>query len=338
MSAADGQVLGATQIVDNGSPAQRFNLVIVSEGYRNEELTQFADDARQLSEVLFATPPFDQLRQAINIYRVDVASTESGAADPVACGGTGAAPRTYFDASFCTNGIRRLLVVDDLSVLQVVRAQVTQWHMAWVLVNSPVFGGSGGAVATMSKADGTTEIALHEMGHTAFKFADEYEYYAGCGVDVGHDRHPAEEPAEPNVTTNANRQTIKWGGLVLPDTALPTTHNADCRDCDQQASPVPPGTVGAFEGAHYYHCGSYRPEFDCRMRALGFPFCAVCRQVIRDTLAPHLPAPLPALLPRQEIAVAAYHRWLRAGGGPGRDDEHWHAAVQDLWRQRYGVA
>jgi hypothetical protein len=26
------------------------------------------------------------------------------------------------------------------------------------------------------------------------------------------------------------------------------------------------------------------------MRALGRPFCAVCQKVIRDTLAPHLPA------------------------------------------------
>ena len=80
-----------------------------------------------------------------------------------------------------------------------------------------------GAVATFSKAPGAMEIALHEMGHTAFGFADEYEYYAGCGIDVGHDHHPGTEPSQPNVTINPNRGTIKWGSLILPTTPVPTT-------------------------------------------------------------------------------------------------------------------
>jgi hypothetical protein len=40
----------------------------------------------------------------------------------------------------------------------------------------------GGGVATFSLAPGANEIALHEMGHTAFSFADEYEYYAGLRI------------------------------------------------------------------------------------------------------------------------------------------------------------
>jgi hypothetical protein len=40
------------------------------------------------------------------------------------------------------------------------------------------------------------------------------------------------------------------------------------------------------EGARYYHCGVYRPEYDCKMRKLGIPFCAVCRQVIRNRIMP----------------------------------------------------
>src|SRR6185312_16090815 len=33
----------------------------------------------------------------------------------------------------------------------------------------------------------------------------------------------------------------------------------------------------------------YRPQFDCKMRALQYPFCAVCRQRIIETLKPYLP-------------------------------------------------
>jgi hypothetical protein len=163
--------------------------------------------------------------------------------------------------------------------------------MLLVIVNSTIYGGSGGQVATFSKAAGAMEIALHEMGHTAFGFSDEYEYYAGCGVDVGHDHHPPSEPSQPNVTINSDRATIKWASLILPDTPMPTTKNADCSICDPQPNPVPVGTVGAFEGADYYHCDSFRPEFTCRMRSLGNPFCAVCQKVIVNHLSPFLPTP-----------------------------------------------
>jgi hypothetical protein len=203
VSTADGTVLGTTKIVDNGPATQRYNILILSDGYRGNEMGEFAADAQQFAKTLLGTAPYDRVRTAINIYRVDVASIDSGAKDPVACGGTGASPHTYFDAAFCNNGIRRLLEVNDTDVLNVASAQVPQWHIALVIVNSSIYGGSGGAVATFSKAPKAMEIALHEMGHTA-GFADEYEYYQGCGIDVGHDQHPGTEPTEPNVTINSN--------------------------------------------------------------------------------------------------------------------------------------
>jgi len=287
MSAADGMVIGTTRIVDHGSPAARWNLVLVAEGYRQNELAQFANDAQQFVARLFPTRPFDQLQCAINVHRVDVASTDSGADDPVACGGTGATPATYFDASFCNGGIQRLLVANAATVLTVVNAQVPQWHQILVIVNSPIWGGSGGSIGTTSIAVGWENIAIHEMGHAAFGLADEYEYWAGCGVDVNRDNYVGGEPAEPNVTIDSNRATNKWRDLVLAATPMPTTSNANCAQCDPQASPVPAGTVGAFEGARYYHCGVFRPAFTCMMRNLS-PFCAVCQRRIRQTLSPFL--------------------------------------------------
>jgi hypothetical protein len=297
MSAGDGTVLGTTKIVDNGPPSQRWNIAIMGDGYTAAQLGQYALDAQTIANTILATAPFDSLRKAINIFRIDVSSTDSGAADPVACGGSGAAPRTYFDSKFCGDGqIRRLLVTDDQTALTTAAAQVPQYHLAIVVVNSTVYGGSGGQVAVLSLAPGAPEIALHEIGHSAFGLADEYEYWAGCGVDAPgtHDHHPPGEPAQPNVTLDANRATNKWRALVLGTTAMPTTANANCAQCDPQPSPVPAGTIGTFEGAHYYHCGAYRPSFHCRMRALNFPFCGVCQDVIRRTLAPFVPA-LPAL-------------------------------------------
>jgi PAS domain-containing protein len=288
MTTSDGRVVGTTTVVHSGPPSRRWNLVLLGDGFREEELGDYAVAVQRFVDHLFATPPFDELRAAVNVHRVDVVSTDSGADDPVACGGTGAAPRTYFDASFCTGGIQRLLVVDDVTALTVAGDAVPQWNMILVVVNSTVYGGSGGGVAVYSLAGGAEEIAVHEMGHTAFGLADEYEYFAGCGVDTDRDRHPGFEPAEPNVTTDADPASLKWRDLVRPGTPLPTTRNADCRQCDPQPNPLPAETVGAYEGARYYHCDAYRPQFDCKMRALGPPFCAVCRRRIRQTLAPYL--------------------------------------------------
>lgn len=289
MGTSDGIVLGLTKIADAGSPAERWNVVIVSEGYQSGEIQQFANDAQQFANTLLTTAPFDRLKKAINIYRVDVTSKESGARDPTKCqGGTGAKPKTYFDASFCTNGIRRLLVANNGRVLKVAHKLLPQAHMVLLMVNSPIYGGSGGEVATFSKAQGAVEIALHEMGHSAFSFADEYEYYAGCS-ESGHNKHSGSEPSQPNITTNKNRTTTKWRGLIQANTAVPTTVNGNCAGCDPQPTPVSAGTIGLFEGGDYYHCNVYRPEFNCRMRNLNNPFCGVCQSVIVNKLTPFLP-------------------------------------------------
>ena len=292
----DGTVLGTTKIVNNGLDTKRWNLVIVSEGYQASEMATFATDAQNVVNDLFATAPFNEVKlfntysTAINVHRVDVTSTDSGADDPAGCaGGTGATAATFFDASFCNSGIRRLLLVDTASVVSTVSGLVPNWHAILVIVNSPIYGGAGGTIGTFAKAPGANEIAIHELGHTAFGLADEYEYWAGCGVDTNRDNHPAVEPGEPNVTIDSNPATNKWGSFIDPMTPVPTTQNADCSACDPQPSPVPAGTVGAFEGAHYYHCDAYRPEFNCKMRSLHQPFCAVCRARIRSTLAPFMP-------------------------------------------------
>ncbi|MDB5071284.1 MAG: hypothetical protein JWM87_2395 [Candidatus Eremiobacteraeota bacterium] len=291
MGTGDGNVIGMTKVVDHGDPALRWNLVILGDGYQVAQIAQFASDVTNFVNTLQATPPFGGLWTGINVYRIDVSSTDSGARDPVACGGTGAAPRTYFDASFCNNGIRRLLEVTNATVHTVVNANMPQANMIMVLVNTPVYGGSGGDVATVSLAPSANEIALHEMGHTAFGFADEYEYYAGCGVDPPgtHDSYAGPEPGQPNITSNIDRATNKWHDLIAAATPLPTTANANCSQCDPQANPFPASTVGAYEGAGYFHCTLYRPQFDCRMRALGNPFCAVCQRVIGEVIGPHVP-------------------------------------------------
>jgi hypothetical protein len=204
------------------------------------------------------------------------------------CGGTGASPRTFFDASFCSvgpGGVRldRLLTVDAARVLSTASAQVPLRHQVLCIVNSAKYGGSGGALAVTSTHPSAAEIAIHELGHSAFGLADEY---GGDGTGT-----PAGEPAEPNVTRVTDRATNKWRTLVAAGTPMPSRCNTACSGsgCVPPASPPPPGAVGTYEGGIYSDCATYRPLPDCYMRTLGSPFCPVCVRTIRAVLRPFRP-------------------------------------------------
>jgi hypothetical protein len=285
----NGKVLGLTNIVNAGPASARWNVVLVSEGYREIEIPLFVGDAQQFAITLLANAPFDRLRAAINIYRVDVASTESGARDPTSClGGSGAKPKTFFDATFCTSGLRRLLTVNNGRVHDVVHNLLPQAHLILVAVNSTLAGGSGGNPGVFSRAAGSVETALHEMGHSAFGLADEYQYYQNC-QEKNHETHSGGEPGYPNVTTQTDPAKLKWRNLIKPGTPIPTVTNPDPKTCDFRLSPVPSGTIGLFDGADHYHSRAYRAEYDCRMRNVGQPFCGVCQEAIVKKLTPFLP-------------------------------------------------
>ena len=355
MSTADGTVLGSTQIFGTAPRNRAFNVVLLAEGFTDAQQADFNTACGSFVTAFSGTPPFDELAPAINVFRVNVSSTDSGADDPASAGGTGAVVRTYFDATFGGNGIRRLLLCNTTTALQVAAAQVPEFTVAIVVVNSTIYGGSGGSVGTYSLAGGATEIAIHEMGHTAFDLADEYPYYAG-GNETGHDHHPAGEPGEPNVTTNTDRNTLKWRWAVSSTTAIPTMSNPNCAQVDSRPSSVPAGTVGLFEGAHYYHCGGFRPEYDCKMRNLGVPFCAVAARSFWNRISPlatmqarandadHRACPLSRASrrvcgrlgrPHHEQLVGPIQRLGRMVPGAGRHQRAGRHRIADHRRARY---
>jgi hypothetical protein len=300
MTTADGYIIGTTKVVDHGPASLRYNIVFLGDGYQASEITKYHNNVQDAIDTIYATAPFNELWSGINIYRVDVVSTDSGVDDPTSCGdgsvGSGASVRTYFDATMCGDGkARRALTLNNGTALAVSSSQVPEVHMTFVVVNTTLYGGTGGALAKYTAGSGI-ETAMHEMGHTAFKLADEYPTYLGCNSgETGHDHYSGGEPTAANVTKDSNA-TNKWDDLIAATTPTPTTTNADCTKCDMQGNPVAANTVGTFEGAYYYHCGVYRPQYNCKMRSLGVSFCAVCERVIRQTLAPYQPAEYITLL------------------------------------------
>lgn len=290
MGAADGAVVSTTKIVDHGPDARRWCLVILSEGYRATELTAFHAAADAFVSQLFGTAPFTDLWCAVNVYRVDVSSTDSGADEPVTCAddpggvGSGRTPATFFDATYCVAGTRRLLAGDEALALITASTAVPEVDATVVIVNNTIYGGAGGAVAWFSTAPSASDIGIHELGHSAFRLDDEYG-------DL-HDTWPGGEPVQPNVTTVTDRATTKWHDLIAATTPLPTLVRGagNCGSDADLPSPVPAATVGLFEGGGRARCGIFRSMHRCKMRILADPFCAVCRRAIAAVLTPHLPA------------------------------------------------
>jgi hypothetical protein len=323
MSASDGRVIGTEKLVDHGDPARRWNLVILAEGFREPELPAFRTACQRFIDQLFETPPFNELWCAINIYCVDVASDESGADDPNPCAdgehGSGLSTRTFFDATYCTAGLGRLLAGDQALALATAQAAVPQVRATIVVVNSSRYGGAGGGVAWFSTHASASQIAIHELGHSAFNLTDEY-------TDA-RDTHTGAEPTAPNATTDTNRATTKWRDLIAAATPLPTMSNPDCSTSDTRPSPVAAGTVGLFEGCDRSRCGSYRAEHDCYMRTLGVPFCAVCRRHIRNVLKPFRPSQVQGDVGTQfsdTLAAGETKRWF-THSWPACWQVHWTA-------------
>jgi hypothetical protein len=274
----NGIILGKEKIVDHGNDNECWTIAILAEGYRADEMPKFLSDADKFVNFFKNFSPFNEFWEKTNVYIVKIASTDSGADLPAQCQG-GAPPvdvRTYLNASFCgAQNNKRLLVVDRTTAKKVWSNWIPQAHVAFAMVNSGIYGGSGGEVAVFSTNALSPLIGIHELGHSFFKLADEYETPY---IDDNPDNYP-------NLTSKTVPSQIKWKDLIASTTPVPTSRN-QCPGGNPVSHPVPEGTVGLFEGGLYKSCNVFRPEKNCLMRDFGKKrFCAVCARAIRTKLA-----------------------------------------------------
>ena len=295
MGRGDGGIIQYSKLVSNGPNSSRYNIVLVSEGYRRDsaldEIETFRSQCLAFVRALYWTQPFTDSWSAFNIHRLDVRSTESGIDDPATCAdgttGSGARVATYFDSASCGSGVRRDPSIDSWLVEDTVRAFVPNYTVILVLLNTGLWVGSAGSVAKFSSQPGWERIALHELGHL-FGLADEYECYICNGTDDNRTWGGFLwlEPWEANITSHNQKAGLKWEDLVSPATPCPTPNT------------VSAGTVGLFEGGGYYSRGLYRPELNCKMRSVAEDrFCAVCNREIERRLRSYRPLTPSLVLP-----------------------------------------
>jgi IgA peptidase M64/peptidase M64-like protein len=298
---------------ESGDPATKLDLLILGDGYTAAERGKFERDARRLVALFFATSPFKERRQDINVWGLCPAAAVSGISRP----SQGIYRRSPVGATYDAFDSERYVLTFENKAFRDI-ASNAPYDVVEILTNSATYGGGGiyGLYSTVA-ADSTWApyVFVHEFGHHIAGLADEY-YTSDVAYLPAADRV---EPWEPNATAQLDRAALKWKDLVAPDTPVPTPWPKDqfeqySKDIQEKRRAIRAankpeadmdtlfreqekhdtallnesryaGKVGAFEGANYEARGFYRPQVDCIMFSRdNVPFCAVCRRAIEVIL------------------------------------------------------
>ncbi len=249
LAAAPAQAPTVRTVLANGPTSNRYDLVILGDGYTAAQQATFDQDAQTFLTALFQKEPYRTFGGFFNAHTVFRPSTQPGANHPDATPPIVNNP--VYGSSYNTGGTGRCLYLTNasLALADAALAPATEGRVI-VIVNDARYGGCAGQFAVSYNGSLMAEVQIHEVGHALGRLADEYDYPNGT--------YTGNEPVEPNVTTSSSgAKWAHWHGT---------------------------GGVGAFEGARYYRYGMWRPRSNCLMRDLGNPLCAVCQEQITRVL------------------------------------------------------
>lgn len=249
----------------SGNPATSVDIVILPDGYTEEEMERFAADCQEFAGHLFSYEPFASNRDKFNIRGVMAPSKESGSDIPA----EGIWKNTILSSSFYTFDLERYCMSADNKSVRDLAANAP-YDQIYILVNHEKYG--GGAIfnhysLSVNSNANAAKIFIHEFGHGFAALGD--EYYTS---DVAYnDFYPLDlEPWKPNITTLVDFES-KWKHMLEPDIPIPTPDTEEFI-----------GRLGVFEGGGYSAKGIYRPAYDCIMNTMRVnEFCGVCTHAIQ---------------------------------------------------------
>lgn len=295
-------------VVENGDPHQKVDIAILSEGYTPENMDKFHEDAQRFADVLLTVEPFASRKTDFNIRAVEVPSPNDGLNHPH----QDIDKRSALSVTYGAFGSERYALGFDNKKIRNAAATVP-YEFTVLMMNDSIYGGGGiYNLYITAAADNAFRdyLFVHEFGHHFADLADEY-YTSATAYEMNAD---LKEPWELNVTTQTDKENIKWKELIDEDTPTPTPwlkekfdkHSMAVqkkrRELRKQKAPERvmeelfqeqqvyedsllsnmkySGHVGAFEGAQYKAKGVYRSEPNCIMFTRHHKFCAACQRGI----------------------------------------------------------
>ncbi|PSL24312.1 M64 family metallopeptidase [Dyadobacter jiangsuensis] len=250
-----GQEYQVDTLYKTGPMDNRINVVILGDGFTQEELPKFATEAKNFADFFLGYNPYLHYRNYFNFFAIRTPSAESGVTNP------GTAPdaykdqpvgvkNTFFGSTFGSS-IHRLVTISKYDVLYALLAkQLPMYDLVIVLVNTPFYGGSGGSISVHTLHTQANTIGVHEIGHTFSHLNDEYWAGPGYGWEA------------PNMTKESSPALVKWKNW-LSQTGIGIYKHGETGDAALWHKPAN-GT--------------------CLMEYLNQEFCAVCREATVETL------------------------------------------------------
>ncbi|MCX8161231.1 MAG: IgA Peptidase M64 [Candidatus Saccharicenans sp.] len=205
------------ELVKNGSPHDKVDVVFLAEGYTTGEETKLQKDLERFVRVFFSLEPYKSLKDKFNIYGVFKPSAESGCDEP----SHGQFKQTALGCSFDSFGSERYLLTEDNRRVRDTAA-AAPYDALLIMVNHARYGGGGiyNLYCTFTTDNQWYEyLMLHEFGHSFTGLADEY-YTSQVAYNEFYPR--GVEPVEPNITALLDPTNLKWRNLVTPGVAIPT--------------------------------------------------------------------------------------------------------------------
>lgn len=304
-----GKIYQSFPVFENGSPNTKVDIVILGDGYSNDEMEKFHKDVERLTAELFRVEPFKSRKSDFNVRAVETPAAASGVNKPH----PGVFKRTPLSMTYSAFDSERYALACDNRTIRDVASTVPYDYM-FILINEKTYGGGGifNLYSTVAVDNAFSDyIFVHEFGHCFAGLADEY-YTSSVAYEVPEVNI---EPWEPNVTALQDPENLKWKDLVEPGTPIPTPWDKEKFDTFSmeiqkertalRAAKVPESevealfmrekkemlemigemeyrnTTGAFEGANYTQYGQYRSAIDCIMFTRNKQeFCPACRKAI----------------------------------------------------------
>lgn len=253
------QVFDVDTLLYNGDPDRYINIVIIPDGFRQQEFGTLANYANYIKQVLFDEEPYKSYKSYFNLFLIKVPSNESGINHPRTAVDENTSPNVptltvdnYFKSSLDKYTLHRSIGPKSHSdVIKVLADNIPQYDFGIILNNTQYYGGTAylGLANITSAPAYVGTLIIHELGHSLGILAD--EYYPEGGLREAY-----------NATTNSNPLSIKWKEWLGMNNI----------------------------GIHGHCCGTgsnlwYKPSTTCVMQTTNtLKYCNVCREGVIEQI------------------------------------------------------